>query len=697
MAMKQKKNGESEKLALIPSLSPDAVREQLEAQVRAQNGPETKIPQKLVLEICASAKRPRLQSIAESLGQIARFSGSAAENAFFALSRHSIASAFSKNPKRIADALGQMQNAMGIDAFDEALMVLARKPIAEAFAKNPAKISKALSLIGSKGTPGASEAIWLLGTNKCAREFAQNPEKITNAILRIRGAAGDNSKEAFSALTRPNLSLAFAQDTAGTTLAFVRMAEDFGTSSAKVFLHLATKKKDYDSAPKRFRSSDKGGSGMAVAATLLMREDFALAFLQNPNHALGTIIRLNEIFGKDEKGGLLSPSNEPLLPLFARNFREVSDALEDFSKIEGVGQDYAYNFLRIFAREFAASPHEAGEAIASAARIAGRKSQRINKLLLENPEFKDEISKDLGNLVKLAEASCYSTLIKSLEIRLKDARPNETKELASGLSEPESLVAKIGAFRSKPYSYKGKWGDGRELAREAGLFLDDREAFINFAYAKDQIGKEKTIALHKEFGIEYFARYSKEELEELYKHTKNIEDNRPLLIIAHNKYDYSGSFYDDYEYRSSLLTDGYYNVIFIEAETEDEFYKRVKSAGERYFGISVLQISAHGDPRRMEMGAADTEKSFIDLTDLGKLRRLRRMFAEDAIVILSSCSTGQDEWALGARISSAWKAELIAPSVPTSTKGYITENKRIVGVEYGRGGKRFINGREAGK
>jgi hypothetical protein len=385
----------------------------------------------------------------------------------------------------------------------------------------------------------------------------------------------------------------------------------------------------------------------------------------------------------------------------------VVSAFSKLKGLNGVARKYAFKILRKrIGAQFASDPLGTATALAKAARILGRRTKALYRLL-KRDEFRNPISEHPAKLVEFAEAASYLNLFSELKRKLKAGKHKEVSSLINCLGDPDMLLRQgmpvlmpiMERFFESPSSKVRKdsramWREGRRLSREAGLIIEDREVFFNFAYAQRTIGREKTLVLNEEFGIEYFARYTEAELDTLYEKTANQIDAGPLFIIAHNKYDYSASYYEDYQRRRSLTEDGYYNVIFIEAESEDEFYLRTEKIAREHFGMSRLQIAGHGNSGKIRMGSGSGEENFIDLSDMEQLKRLRGLFAEDALVILSACSTGEDANAIGARLSAAWNVELVAQESSTYFKGYVKDGKKVVGAEYGKAAKKFRNGRE---
>ncbi|MBN2121921.1 hypothetical protein JW721_02600 [Candidatus Micrarchaeota archaeon] len=463
--------------------------------------------------------------------------------------------------------------------------------------------------------------------------------------------------------------------------------------------------------PKEFARMAKAAMGLPAEAFKVVLH-FKDEFSKEPKRITDAIVRIAEATRKDTSQafnpqGLMFLHNlEPIAEAFSKNPEEVSRAFASIFNTYGAESKYAFWTLIPFAEAFAKNPAKAAETFSEISRLCGRRRKSVMDAAFGLAKFVEgDFTKDFNKLQKLAETAAYSSLIYSLKEAVSQenvdqkgeaAVKGEVRVLLSLLDSPETLIEEYG-MGCLP-DYRDKWEEGRDLAFSAGITFEDREVFINFAYAKETIGAQKTRAIYREYGIEYFARYSKKELESLYEHIGEKEDNRPLLLIANNKSDRNGGFYGDMVTRSPLTGGGKhnkYNVIIFEAETEGEFYEKARKFGEKYFGISVLIIGGHGRADSIALGPGDSEENKLDLSDIEELKKLHGLFAENPRVILDSCSTGANEKAIGAAISSAWGAYLFAPAVPTYVEEFVLNNDgSISGVLYAEGGRKFLRGKE---
>jgi hypothetical protein len=212
------------------------------------------------------------------------------------------------------------------------------------------------------------------------------------------------------------------------------------------------------------------------------------------------------------------------------------------------------------------------------------------------------------------------------------------------------------------------YDNAARLAGELGLG-DDFTRIINFAYGISEIGEEKTSALYRENGIEYFARYSKTVLEEAYSALDpSYQSDKPLLLVTFNKHDSTGVYYSVGQGLDVLLPG--YKLVLSEVGTDDAFYGMLDKVHQSHGEIAALIIGGHGVPNSIILSAYSGEDSILDLSDIDKVSRYRYVFAETPTVILISCSTGQDDKAIGAYLSRTWGAVLFAPKVPSNLKSY---------------------------
>ncbi|MBS3068086.1 hypothetical protein J4450_05260 [Candidatus Micrarchaeota archaeon] len=210
---------------------------------------------------------------------------------------------------------------------------------------------------------------------------------------------------------------------------------------------------------------------------------------------------------------------------------------------------------------------------------------------------------------------------------------------------------------------------------------DKDRVFYNFSYAIEAIGIDKTVELHKKLGIEYFMRYSKKVLEEVYANTQvELPTKKPVLLVTANKNDPIGAFSDLGVTLEDLTK--HYRLIITETDSEDGFYDIVPAIANKYGEIDTLIIAGHGAPTSILLGEK-SDKGRLDLTDEDHLESLKYYFGQHSKVILAACSSGVDERSVGALISRALNVALIAPTKNVQVPSYdLDQEGRIVDVKY---------------
>ncbi|MBN2121918.1 hypothetical protein JW721_02585 [Candidatus Micrarchaeota archaeon] len=636
----------SGRLLATPTLTPDYVQRELEERVGAQ------LPPQIAQAILKTGNFQRLNRVAHTLKKIISHSGENSEAALNRFSDEGLSRLLTLHPGAFF-----MISRAAREGTPDALAALSNRELSSAFSKDPAKIASAFARIGRVAAKSREGAFFLLSQEPVATAFARNPKLVADAFARI----GTHAPEAFWALASEDASREFAKRPANISRALRRIGKAAGDAAGTAFWAIE-------------------------------REGIFPMFLENPSRVASLFSRI----GKSAGGG---PSweafrvigSEEVAMAFAKNPKKVTDALVRIGRAAGEAAEYAFSALRPLGAEFAKDPAKVAGIFEEACRICGRKKEAAFGLMSKRLVAK-ELSLDPSRITKLAEASAYSLILLTLSEAEKTGKPENVKEVLSLLDNPDKIPAK--ALIGNLSDYKGKWKAGRKLAREAGVTIEDREVFINFAYAQGTIGAQKTRELYNEFGIEYFARYSKKELESLYGHIGDKADGRPLLLVMQGKYDDIGVLYDAQMFgvRRELVEKGYYNIIFVEAENEREFYEKAEKFGEKYFGISALMIGAHGTADSIRLGPGSSEESLLDLTDEAEMRALRPLFSEDLTIVLNSCSTGKGKESIGPRISRTWGATLFAPELRTRITSFeLTGEGELIRPIYRKGGKVFVN------
>jgi hypothetical protein len=222
---------------------------------------------------------------------------------------------------------------------------------------------------------------------------------------------------------------------------------------------------------------------------------------------------------------------------------------------------------------------------------------------------------------------------------------------------------------------------GRRLAESV---ITDRpitpDVALNFAYGIERIGEARVRALHRAYGLRYFARYSDGMLERLYANRERAADpSRPTVFVAFPFHDDNGAFYREGTQLDDLLDT--HNVVIFESGSEEGFYAAARDFGRRYGRTRDIIIGGHGSPASIRLGS-EMEPGMLDMTDTEELAQLRSLLGRDPRIILVSCSTGQSETAIGGVISRILGGTLIAPRTPSSTSGYDVDSHGRITVEY---------------
>ncbi len=209
------------------------------------------------------------------------------------------------------------------------------------------------------------------------------------------------------------------------------------------------------------------------------------------------------------------------------------------------------------------------------------------------------------------------------------------------------------------------------------LGITDQKVVREFAFGIYMLGEEKTIALHKELGIEYFTRYSKEGLEQTYKNYILGEKNKkPVLLVVFNKNDWNGAFNAVKNAIDQLLPS--YRMVIAETSTEDGFYSAIRKTAQKAGKIDTVVIGGHGTMAEINLGQGRGEKGEIDINDGDELKALKEYFITSPVIVLISCETGKyEDFTVGAMISHSLNATVIAMEKPSNIKpnGFLLDTK----------------------
>lgn len=445
-------------------------------------------------------------------------------------------------------------------------------------------------------------------------------------------------------------------------------------------------------------------------------------FSENPEAVVGYFERISKVSREYDSFGIFRSGAGEFTSVFSELFAKYPDAfvrvaeaaggnardvfsgltwaLDNEKVMKAFGNDSSA-FFRYFERLARLSGSEAGKVFSALRDALGHDS--LMKLFAKNPEVLIKLvtatGKDAGSAFRALEDDMVADFLAmdtEFFIILAKAAGKDIGFVSKEVVEAAFFEVHGKGIRDYD-KYLAEINKTAKFVESLGANHRSPEVVANFNWAISVIGEEKTKELYKEFGIEFFGRYKIETLEELYNKMGDSNDTRPVLLIAYNKNDYNGAFYQEGDKIDGLMKSQYYNTIIVEVDSEYDFYNRVSEISDKYFGIETMIIGGHGEPERITLGSGGDETA-LDLTDIGKMKQLSNCFVNKPTIILNSCSTGKNEAAIGAVISRIWDAKLFAPKVPTGISSLETnELGQIVGVTYRRESTEFDAGTEKPK
>ncbi|MEM4332145.1 MAG: hypothetical protein QW500_02605 [Candidatus Micrarchaeia archaeon] len=316
--------------------------------------------------------------------------------------------------------------------------------------------------------------------------------------------------------------------------------------------------------------------------------------------------------------------------------------------------------------------------------------------IIESPHFNEKEWNVLEQLLKKAPGNVEAVLWE-IESSVRSPAGRSWKlitfvlEKSQKENNPLKLLKSLNAIaENKDLNIKSvleMYSTGEKLARELGASFNDPLVCVSFAYSISVIGEKKTRELYSKTGIEYFARYSKDMLKEVYSNLSK-ETKAPVLVVAFNKYDVNGVFYKEGRRLDSFLKSNYKILIF-ECASENEFYNKVESFAKNG-KIHTLIIGGHGEPHKIMLGG-NTDSARLDLGDEKELIKIKKHFIKNPKIILVACSTGKDNNSMGAVISRVMDATVFAPPKPDHTTEYVIGKDGLIkNVKYTGPTKKFL-------
>jgi hypothetical protein len=249
----------------------------------------------------------------------------------------------------------------------------------------------------------------------------------------------------------------------------------------------------------------------------------------------------------------------------------------------------------------------------------------------------------------------------------------------SKLGQPSNLVR---AFNN--------YSAGRDLAKKVGAHHNSPEVCLNFAYAINKFGEEKTAALYSEFNIEYFARYGVNTLEEMYeKASGKLKDERPVMVVFATKDDHNGAFYHEID----LLREPSqrYSVLIVEVDKKEDLQEKAKWLSRKYGKIDVAMFSFHGKSSMFTGSASRGGGEFLTTLDEAVISSMKDSFNPAPILVFDSCSTGGDIDAISAKFSELLHAKSFAPDIPFYSLSWsFNKNGQISDVTYHAADENYV-------
>lgn len=253
-----------------------------------------------------------------------------------------------------------------------------------------------------------------------------------------------------------------------------------------------------------------------------------------------------------------------------------------------------------------------------------------------------------------------SSIAKLIEIVFeKNPKGNTDTETHEGSIK---VFAKIlESYGLNPASFFEAWQLSAPAERRTETFLENLKTVRNLESERPQI----TSTLNQGFGIRNFARYSKDLLVQQFdERDKNV----PYGIVLYPIDDWNGAFSGNtkpevFENLKEQLSQHGYTLRILEAKGKIEVAKSFIRLDGKYgqeHKISFGIIGAHGNKNIMVFGREGEQGALRPQDFLGKgVQRVGKFFAEKPVIILDSCSVGQDE-GIAERLSKTYGAKVIA-------------------------------------
>lgn len=181
--------------------------------------------------------------------------------------------------------------------------------------------------------------------------------------------------------------------------------------------------------------------------------------------------------------------------------------------------------------------------------------------------------------------------------------------------------------------------------------------------------------LHREFGIACFGRYPEDLLIKQFDERNDTE--RKYGLILNTRADSNGAFYTDRELWSKLLADLQGKICLRVAESSGgialpmtlaRVYTHYQPSSKVGHKIAFLIGGGHGTVSNITLDERPDVRD-ISLSDLfaGSYKRIGEYFEKDAMIILNSCFTGNEN-GMAQVLSEEYGLHVIGPTSPTQIK-----------------------------
>lgn len=209
-----------------------------------------------------------------------------------------------------------------------------------------------------------------------------------------------------------------------------------------------------------------------------------------------------------------------------------------------------------------------------------------------------------------------------------------------------------------------------------GISNTQEELYANVVYGILHLGIEKVRILNSELGIVFFKRYKPAMLEKLYNNLQNgFETKKPLLVVAVNKNDYNGAFYDMGRKLQYLESD--FNIMVVEVSGRKEYAQMIERMYARFGNIHTGIIVGHSTENDILLGAYKS-KGKISINDETLISGLRKYFEINPTIVIDGCSSGGTLDGVGRMISQNLMANVLAPDVVAYGGDYVVNNKNEI-------------------